>query len=62
VVIQCVNTLTPKRSRKFAAFGESHVVIPGCGHFLADEAPDALLEVLEPFLASYKAGWASFAD
>jgi len=38
------------------------VVIPGCGHFLAEEAPDALIEVLDPFLAPYKVGWASFAD
>jgi pimeloyl-ACP methyl ester carboxylesterase len=32
------------------------VVIPGCGHFVPEEAPDALLEVLEPFLVPYKAG------
>ena len=38
------------------------VVIPGCGHFRAEEAPDALIEVLDPFLAPYKVGWASFAD
>ncbi len=30
--------------------------------FKRKEVPDALLEVLEPFLAPYKAGWASFAD
>ncbi len=33
------------------------VVIPGCGHFVAEEAPDALLDVIEPFVTPYKAGY-----
>jgi pimeloyl-ACP methyl ester carboxylesterase len=33
------------------------VVIPDCGHFIPEEAPKALLVVLEPFLAPYKADY-----
>jgi pimeloyl-ACP methyl ester carboxylesterase len=32
------------------------VVIPGAGHFVAEEAPDAMLEALTGFLAAYRAG------
>src|SRR3954451_23799043 len=32
------------------------VVIPGTGHFLAEEAPDELLAALTPFLAPYRDG------
>jgi pimeloyl-ACP methyl ester carboxylesterase len=32
------------------------VVIPGAGHWLAEQAPEALLEVLMPFLAPYRDG------
>lgn len=34
------------------------VVIPGAGHFVAEEAPDEMLAALMPFLAPYRAGWA----
>ena len=30
------------------------VVIPGTGHWLAEEAPDQLLGALTPFLAPYR--------
>lgn len=32
------------------------VVLEHCGHYMADEAPDRMLEALEPFLAPYAAG------
>jgi pimeloyl-ACP methyl ester carboxylesterase len=31
------------------------LVIPGAGHWLAEEAPDALLAALTEFLAPYRA-------
>lgn len=34
------------------------VVIPGAGHWLAEEAPDALVTALTPFLAPYRDGTA----
>jgi pimeloyl-ACP methyl ester carboxylesterase len=34
------------------------VVIPGAGHWLAEEAPDALVAALTPFLAPYRDGTA----
>ena len=30
------------------------VVIPGCGHWVAEEAPEQLLAALTPFLAPYR--------
>jgi pimeloyl-ACP methyl ester carboxylesterase len=38
------------------------VVIPGTGHFLAEEAPDELLAALTPFLAPYREGSAAAHD
>ena len=35
------------------------VVIPGTGHFVAEEAPDAMLEALTTFLAPYRDGSAA---
>jgi len=32
------------------------VVLEHCGHYVADEAPEGMLEALEPFLAPYAAG------
>src|SRR5205807_2616434 len=32
------------------------VVLPGSGHWVAEEAPDDLLAALTPFLAPYRAG------
>ena len=34
----------------------SCAIIPDCGHFVPEEAPDALLELLTPFLEPYRAG------
>jgi len=31
------------------------MVIPGCGHWVAEQAPDELLTVLTAFLAPYRA-------
>jgi hypothetical protein len=30
------------------------VVVPGCGHYPAEEAPEAVLAALGPFLAPYR--------
>ena len=35
------------------------VVIPGVGRFVAEEAPDAMLEALTTFLAPYRDGSAA---
>ena len=35
------------------------VVIPGTGHWVAEEAPNELLAALTPFLAPYRDGWAA---
>jgi pimeloyl-ACP methyl ester carboxylesterase len=32
------------------------VIIPGSGHWVAEEAPEKLLAALAPFLASYRDG------
>jgi pimeloyl-ACP methyl ester carboxylesterase len=32
------------------------VVIPGTGHWVAEDAPDAMLAALTPFLAPYRDG------
>jgi pimeloyl-ACP methyl ester carboxylesterase len=37
------------------------VVLPGTGHFVAEESPDELLEVLTAFLAPYRDGAAAQA-
>lgn len=33
---------------------QSHVIIPGCGHYVAEEAPEELLAALTDFLAPYR--------
>ena len=38
------------------------VVIPGTGHFLAEESPDELLAALTAFLAPYREGSAAAQD
>jgi pimeloyl-ACP methyl ester carboxylesterase len=35
------------------------VVLPDCGHWVAEQAPEALLEALREFLAPYRAGAAA---
>jgi pimeloyl-ACP methyl ester carboxylesterase len=40
---------------KLVADDVQSVVIPGCGHWLAEEAPEPLLSALAPFLAPYQA-------
>jgi pimeloyl-ACP methyl ester carboxylesterase len=40
---------------KLVADNVQPVLIPDCGHWVAEEAPDALLAALKPFLASYRA-------
>jgi pimeloyl-ACP methyl ester carboxylesterase len=37
-------------------------VIPGAGHWLAEEAPEALLRALTPFLAPYRDSAAAARD
>jgi pimeloyl-ACP methyl ester carboxylesterase len=33
------------------------VVLPDCAHWLAEQAPDAMLAALIGFLAPYRDGW-----
>jgi pimeloyl-ACP methyl ester carboxylesterase len=40
---------------KLVADNVQPVLIPDCGHWVAEEDPDALLAVLKPFLAPYRA-------
>jgi pimeloyl-ACP methyl ester carboxylesterase len=35
------------------------MIIPGCGHWVAEEAPEALLATLTAFLAPYRDGQAA---
>jgi len=35
------------------------VVLPDCGHWVAEQAPEALLAALSEFLAPYRAGAAA---
>jgi pimeloyl-ACP methyl ester carboxylesterase len=37
-----------------AAANVQELVIPGSGHFIAEEAPDAMLAALTSFLAPYR--------
>jgi hypothetical protein len=41
---------------------EQSVVIPGTGHFLAEESPDELLAALTAFLAPFRDGQAAAQD
>ena len=41
---------------KLAADDVQTLVIPGCGHWVAEQAPDRLLAALTPFLAPYRDG------
>jgi pimeloyl-ACP methyl ester carboxylesterase len=41
---------------KLLATNVQSVVIPGTGHWLAEESPGKLLAVLTPFLAPYRDG------
>jgi hypothetical protein len=44
---------------KLAADDVQTVVIPGAGHWVAEEAPDELLAALTAFLAPYRDGQAA---
>ena len=41
---------------KLVADDVQSVIIPGSGHWVAEEAPEHLLEALKPFLAPYRDG------
>jgi pimeloyl-ACP methyl ester carboxylesterase len=41
---------------KLAADDVQSLVIPGAGHWVAEEAPEELLAALTAFLAPYRAG------
>jgi pimeloyl-ACP methyl ester carboxylesterase len=41
---------------KLAADDVQTLVIPGCGHWVAEQAPEALLDALTAFLAPYRDG------
>ncbi|WP_310721037.1 alpha/beta fold hydrolase [Streptomyces lydicus] len=41
---------------RLAAQDVASVVVPGCGHYPAEEAPDAVLSALTAFLAPYRDG------
>ncbi len=56
--------MAPARNTQglIAALGDKHVVtVPGCGHSLMTEAPDAVLDALRVFLAQKKATGAAVA-
>ena len=42
---------------KLAAGDVQALVIPGCGHWVAEQAPDQLLAALSTFLAPYREAW-----
>ena len=42
---------------KLAADNVQTLVIPGCGHWVAEQAPDQLLAALTTFLAPYRDAW-----
>jgi hypothetical protein len=44
---------------KLVADDVQSLVIPGAGHFVAEEAPDEMLAALTEFLAPYRDGAAS---
>jgi pimeloyl-ACP methyl ester carboxylesterase len=44
---------------KLAADDVQSVVIPGCGHWVAEQAPEELLAALTAFLAPYRNGLGS---
>ena len=46
-------------SMRLAADDVRSVVIPGCGHWVPEEAPEEMLAALMTFLAPYRAGWAA---
>ena len=43
----------------FAATNVQTLVIPGCGHWVAEQAPEELLAALTAFLAPYRDGVAA---
>ncbi|MFE6049203.1 alpha/beta fold hydrolase [Kitasatospora sp. NPDC056446] len=42
---------------RLAADDVESLVLPGCGHYPAEEAPEAVLRALTAFLAPYREGW-----
>jgi len=47
---------------KLAADDVQTLVIPGIGHWLAEQAPDELVAALTEFLSRYRDGWAAAPD
>jgi hypothetical protein len=47
---------------KLAADDVQTLVIPGCGHWLAEQAPEEMLTALTTFLAPYRDGPAAAHD
>ena len=45
---------------KLAADDVQTLVIPGCGHWVAEQAPEELLAALTAFLAPYRDGPAAW--
>jgi len=52
---------SPQTRLKLAADNVQSMVIPGTGHFVAEEAPEELLAGLTAFLAPYRDGAAASA-
>jgi pimeloyl-ACP methyl ester carboxylesterase len=44
----------PANTMKLVADNVQTVLIPDCGHWVAEEAPEKLLAALAPFLAPYR--------
>jgi pimeloyl-ACP methyl ester carboxylesterase len=49
----------PGNTMKLAADDVQTLVIPGCAHWVAEQAPDQLLAALTTFLAPYRDGMAA---
>jgi hypothetical protein len=47
---------------KLAADDVQSMVIPGCGHYCLEEAPEEIIEALTAFLAPYRDGPAAASD
>ena len=47
---------------RLAADDVESLIIPNCGHYPAEEAPEAMLHALTAFLAPYRDGWTTADD
>lgn len=45
-----------EKTMRRAAVDVRGVILPDCGHYPAEEAPEAMLAALTPFLAAYRDG------